>query len=288
MCKKQTLISSKDDNGNWEIKPQSVYDHMRDHISTQSTFGTFIAPDEDLRPISFITEDPVLGPILKQPDKPYFASRFGRIFSVIDGRLHELTPYSNRPGKQKEPSYLQVQIMIDGKRHPFLLHRLIASAFCPNCRKAPEVHHMGAKSDNSADALLFCFPKEHKKLDYLKRNGPYDEYISYADEVRQFNGQSVKLPLVKLMYPYEKSNNIIEYGIAVPVQAAIALSQGKTWDEVIKLPNPEDEVEPMTPEEKQDYLRKHPITHSTENADVEYAFVLRRCKDTTEAKKENA
>jgi hypothetical protein len=285
MCSNDTLKAAKNESGEWEIDPQSVYDYMRDCIKSQSKVGAFISPDDDIRAISFTTEDLALGVLLKETDKPYFASRSGRIFSVEGERFRELTPYINQSSKDKDNSYLRVQLMIDGARRSFFLHRLIAGAFCPNSRNAPEVHHLGAKSDNRADALLFCFSEEHQKLDRLKRKGSHEDYISYADEVRQLNSQPVKLPKVKLLYPYETSNNIIEYSIAVPVQAAIALSQGKAWDEVINLPETEATTEPMTQEELQEYIRKHPYN---EHADVEYAFVLRRRKDTTEAKKEDA
>jgi hypothetical protein len=143
---------------------------------------------------------------------------------------------------------------------------------------------MGAKSDNSADALLFCFRAEHCKLDHLKCNGPYEDYMSYADKVLRLNSQPVESPYVKLMYPYATSNNILEYSIAVPMQSAIALSQGKTWDEVIKLPNPNTPTVPMTQAEVQDYLRKRP---HDQNAGAHYTTVARLHREAIEPKKED-
>ena len=53
--------------------------------------------------------------------------------------------------------YLQVDLKIDGERHPRQVHRLVAEAFIPNPNNYPQINHKnGIKDDNNKDNLEWC------------------------------------------------------------------------------------------------------------------------------------
>jgi len=64
--------------------------------------------------------------------------------------------------------YLQVALMIDGKRYEKLVHRLVAEAFIDNPEKKPQINHKdGNKMNNQATNLEWATPSENGKHAYM-------------------------------------------------------------------------------------------------------------------------
>ena len=60
-------------------------------------------------------------------------------------------------GRKTGNDYLQVLLSKDGKAKGYLVHRLVASAFCENPHGFKEVNHIDEdKTNNCADNLEFC------------------------------------------------------------------------------------------------------------------------------------
>lgn len=60
-------------------------------------------------------------------------------------------------GNDQGSGYLSVHLAVDGERHPRLVHRLVAEAFCPAAEGAVYVNHKdGVKTNNTAGNLEWC------------------------------------------------------------------------------------------------------------------------------------
>lgn len=86
----------------------------------------------------------------------YFAGADGTIWSAMPGRwgkyesLHVLKPYRNRSG------YLGVSLRSNGRRHSYLVHRLVATAFHGLRPDGMGVRHRnGNQLDNRAENLHY-------------------------------------------------------------------------------------------------------------------------------------
>ena len=68
----------------------------------------------------------------------YQISNLGNVMSLNYGNHgypRQLTPKCNNSGR------LWVELIVDGERKPFLIHRLVAMAFIPNPEGYPQVNH---------------------------------------------------------------------------------------------------------------------------------------------------
>lgn len=83
----------------------------------------------------------------------YEVSNLGRVKSLSynnTGKEKILKPFKNN-------NYLYVNLLRNGNRKFFLVHRLVASAFIPNPEGFPEVNHKDEdKSNNSISNLEWC------------------------------------------------------------------------------------------------------------------------------------
>ena len=92
----------------------------------------------------------------------YYVTDTGAVYSRKTynnpkGRLRRLAPYKNNKG------YLMYVLSKNNKRHPFLAHRLVASAFVLNHKQLPDINHKnGIKTDNNATNLEWCSKKENQ------------------------------------------------------------------------------------------------------------------------------
>ena len=98
--------------------------------------------------------------------------------------------------------YLQVDLHIDGKRHPRQVHRLVAEAFISNDEHYPQVNHKnGIKNNNRVENLEWCnnsmnvrhayanglmrrseaSGREKKKVVLTDKNGESVVFGSYAE-----------------------------------------------------------------------------------------------------------
>lgn len=102
-------------------------------------------------------------------NKAYSISNYGRIkrkYKTTEERL--LKPYKNKGG------YLRVDILTEGKRKTYLVHRLVAQEFVE--AGSPEqntVDHIdGDKTNNRADNLQYLSRKENvQKAIEMRKKG---------------------------------------------------------------------------------------------------------------------
>ncbi len=97
-------------------------------------------------------------------DGYYQVSSCGRIKSVeryVQDRFGIKAPYRIpekilKP-KHKRGGYLQVNLSMHGRAHPYSIHRMVAEAFIPNPDHLPTVNHKNEdKTDNRVENLEWC------------------------------------------------------------------------------------------------------------------------------------
>lgn len=96
----------------------------------------------------------------------YEVSSFGRVKSLPrrvpcgSGRETRLVPEKILANSRR--GYTFVQLRIDGMEYRESVHRLVTEAFIPNPKGLPFVNHKdGDKTNNRADNLEWCTPKEN-------------------------------------------------------------------------------------------------------------------------------
>lgn len=89
----------------------------------------------------------------------YSVSADGVIFSAITGK--SLKPYMS-------DRYYRVKLYSNGKGKMYMLHRIVAEAFCENSEGKPFVNHIdGDKENNAASNLEWCTASENEKHAHL-------------------------------------------------------------------------------------------------------------------------
>lgn len=88
---------------------------------------------------------------------PYLVTRYGEVFSKFTKRvlLNSLS---------KSTGYYVVNVIIEGKRRPEYVHRLVAKAFLPNPLNLPEVNHKdGNRLNNAVENLEWVTAEDNLK-----------------------------------------------------------------------------------------------------------------------------
>lgn len=98
-------------------------------------------------------------------DGLYQVSDLGRVRSLKFGNVRVLRAYKDKDG------YLKLYLYKDGKRKPFLVHRLVVQAFIPNYSDSKnEVNHINeVKTDNRATNLEWCDRQYNNTYNGLQR-----------------------------------------------------------------------------------------------------------------------
>ena len=91
----------------------------------------------------------------------YEVSNLGRIKSLErmkwNGRGYQKIPERIIKPQKNSKGYLQLQLSKDGKAKGYLVHQLVATAFCENPHGFKEVNHIDEdKTNNNADNLEWC------------------------------------------------------------------------------------------------------------------------------------
>ena len=94
----------------------------------------------------------------------------GRVRSNLrDGRILKASP--DRKG------YMRLRVTLDGVKHSYKVHRLVAMAFVPNPEDKPQVNHIdGNKNNNSADNLEWVTNRENAR--HAIDTGLFDSVIA--------------------------------------------------------------------------------------------------------------
>lgn len=91
----------------------------------------------------------------------YWCDTNGNIWSHKWNKIKKLKARIHPEG------YLQVALMIEGKRHEKLVHRLVAEAFINNTEKKPQINHKdGNKMNNQVKNLEWVTPSENGRHAY--------------------------------------------------------------------------------------------------------------------------
>jgi hypothetical protein len=107
-----------------------------------------LKPNETVRPIK---------------DSPnYYVSNLGNVYSTVKNKPKQLAVHTDSKGY-----YLLVNLPINGKRAPRLVHRLVAHAFIPNPNNLPEVNHKDKnKQNNNVENLEWCTRRKNLEDSY--------------------------------------------------------------------------------------------------------------------------
>ena len=108
--------------------------------------------------------------VWKDINEHYQVSSFSRVRSNRSGSWVILTAYKTNKG------YLAVTLSINGKKKPYLLHRLVAEAFIPNPENKPQVNHInGIRTDDAISNLEWVTNIENQihSWKYLNRQCPH-------------------------------------------------------------------------------------------------------------------
>lgn len=138
----------------------SVYRYKNIKDGKSSAFGSIdIAMDEDCRPLLSLKYQSPYAPFYF-PQKQYLVTSYGKVWDLSNNRLLAELISGN--------GHIQVQILFRGKTEQVLLHRIVATMFCPNGKFKNVVHHIDCcKTNNKADNLIWVTSEEHGTLHSL-------------------------------------------------------------------------------------------------------------------------
>lgn len=133
-------------------------------------------------------------------DGLYEVSSLGRVRSLKYGKVRVLRAYKDKDG------YFKLNLYKDGKRKPFLVHRLVVQAFIPNDAESKnEVNHINeVKTDNRVSNLEWCDRQYNNTYNGLQRRRYhpqpirdklkplYDPNLTYQENLKVFKQNGVE------------------------------------------------------------------------------------------------
>lgn len=148
----------------------------------------------------------------------YEISNYGRVRSL------------NRQGTKgkilkndlRKDGYLQVHLVKKGKMKNYLVHRLVAETFIPNCDKLPEVNHINEiKSDCRTENLEWC----NKKYNMNYGNRPYRNAL----KVQQLDKENNILATFNSIREAGRINNLNQSHITKCCKGQLKTTGGYRW-----------------------------------------------------------
>lgn len=120
--------------------------------------------------------------------KSRFISGFGDMYRIFETGEVENVRKGRRlsSSKDKVTGYRTITLSLNGKRHDYLLHRLVAIAFIPNPKHLPQVNRLdGNKDNNSASNLEWVTDRENKYHAFLNNLFGLDDWVKVVREDTQ-------------------------------------------------------------------------------------------------------
>lgn len=102
----------------------------------------------------------------------YGITKTGKVYTLKNNNIRLKKSYYQKNG------YENIDLMMNGKRKHFLVHRLVANAFIPNPNNYDEVHHKDEdKTNNNIENLEWCTRKQNLSH-YYKKGKPIHNFIN--------------------------------------------------------------------------------------------------------------
>lgn len=163
--------------------------------------------------------------------KSTFISGFGDRYRIFEnGEVENVhTGRRLRGSRDKISGYRTITLSLDGKRHDYLLHRLVAISFIPNPKHLPQVNHLdGNKENNCISNLEWVTDRENKYHAFQNNLSGLDDWVkvlrednqvvydSITSAAKSVGGTQPGLSIaLKENRPYKGANfSILEGGIA--------------------------------------------------------------------------
>jgi hypothetical protein len=151
---------------------------------------------------------------IKMFNNEYQISNLGRVKSNDRKYLMKGKYPSIKKGKlltiDKSTNYDRVQIIFDGQRNKYLVHRLVAIAFIPNDDKTKtQVNHLdGNKRNNNLDNLEWVTHGENMKHSYKELNRTLPNRKLTTEQIKEIR-QIVGKTNTQIGLDYNVSNSTI-------------------------------------------------------------------------------
>ena len=153
----------------------------------------------------------------------YYVSSDGIVFSSVTGK--PLKPYMS-------DRYYRVKLYRNGNGKMYMLHRIVAEAFCENTDNKPFVNHIdGNRENNTAANLEWCTASENEKHAHrLGLNGVEPMLKATRKRVVQKDPNGRPLRVWKSMSEAARSVGVDVSGISFCCSGRIKSCGGYLWN----------------------------------------------------------
>lgn len=148
----------------------------------------------------------------------YLINRKGEVYSKKTNKF--LKPWLDSKG------YLQVQLLKNGNKYSFKVHRLVAIVFLPNPNNLPEVNHKDENKQNpNLDNLEWCTVK------YNNNYGTRGYRVSQSNKKSLLRKRKSILQLdsnLNIIREYDTIERVKDFGFCQPNVIAVLKNRRKT------------------------------------------------------------
>ena len=146
----------------------------------------------------------------------YLVSEEGKVYSIKSGKV--LKQHKNNKG------YWLVGLCQNGVMQKFLVHRLVAFAFCDNPLELPQVNHLDENKDNNHFSNLeWCTAEENNNWGTKSKRQIYTKYLNkinkgvvrrMRDKTLLIDGKEVNVKTVRIFIE-EDGGVVLRFGFKV-------------------------------------------------------------------------